>query len=295
MLELVIFVSLLSAAKPPVPDKPQIFKKPTPNGGLAIGNNSKPEIAPKRNKATALLKRPPAVKYAHGSSPNKPPMDNNIYDEVCPEAPSLPDTAIPKLIKRSSKKLEQFFGEELRNSVDEQSVPAAIEKKRYGGKGKQPVEPRVRKISAPLPPHTAIPNDGNGLYAIIPIPDVDKTATKKPNQSDMKTRKTSDGSGKPILRNSGDMSSGDSGVGTCMHSNVLRQETKIRNRDRRMSRRIIRKEMKSTDSDFDSDDEPIGTESDFDSDASDDILVSSYVQPSFWYLYTSPLVGYDGQ
>ena len=236
-----MFHLYLAAEKPPVPTKPKILPKPLAavnnSATTPIVKNGQPNVSPK----VACPKRHNAARF-NPAKQNTPMESNNIYDDVYQEAPSPPDTAIPKL-NRSSKKLEQFFGQEVPEAGDDNSATTNV------GKSK-------KRLS-----------DKDGPYAIIPIPDVDKTAAKKSN--------ITNGNGQAVLRNSGGMSSGDSGV--LMHSDLMGQERKQKTRDRRMSRRILRRQMRSMDSDFaedSDDDEPIGTASDFDSDASEDMLVS---------------------
>ncbi|XP_071807039.1 uncharacterized protein [Asterias amurensis] len=237
---------LQTTEKPPVPTKPKILKKP-----IAAVNNSAttPIVKNGQSNVSPKLECPKRHNAARfNPSKQETPMEsNNIYDDVYQEAPSPPDTAIPKL-NRSSKKLEQFFGQEVPEAGDDNSATTNVGKS-------------IKRLS-----------DKDGPYAIIPIPDVDKTAAKNSN--------ITNGNGQAVLRNSGGMSSGDSGV--LMHSDLLGQERKLRTRDRRMSRRILRRQMRSMDSDFaedSDDDEPIGTASDFDSDASEDTLEDVIPEP----------------
>ncbi|XP_033647626.1 uncharacterized protein LOC117307082 isoform X2 [Asterias rubens] len=237
---------LQTTEKPPVPTKPKILPKPLAavnnSATTPIVKNGQPNVSPK----VACPKRHNAARF-NPAKQNTPMESNNIYDDVYQEAPSPPDTAIPKL-NRSSKKLEQFFGQEVPEAGDDNSATTNV------GKSK-------KRLS-----------DKDGPYAIIPIPDVDKTAAKKSN--------ITNGNGQAVLRNSGGMSSGDSGV--LMHSDLMGQERKQKTRDRRMSRRILRRQMRSMDSDFaedSDDDEPIGTASDFDSDASEDMLEDVIPEP----------------
>ncbi|XP_022100603.1 FYVE, RhoGEF and PH domain-containing protein 3-like isoform X4 [Acanthaster planci] len=251
--------SLDSTAKPPVAQKPLISKKPAVNTGQD-GTTNKPNVPPKVTLGSPPRTIPKPLKLPPKAS--EQPNRDNIYDEVYHEETIESEPSSYSHDKASSKKLEKILGPDFATS---DPARPSIERDIKPVKGKQPMDPRSRKISAPARPTT-----DDGPYAVIPLPDADKTATKKTkNSAEQKAREISDGNGnKVVLRNSGGMSSGDSGI-VGLNTDMLVKRG-ISRKERRMSRRILRQTIRSMDSDFmeDSDDEPIGVDSDFDSDTS---------------------------